>query len=609
MLEIRKVSWQNFLSYGDYPTEIDFTDLGQCLITGEVLEDESKEVYDSGNPIQAHKSNGAGKSTIASALQWGLFGRTMHSAAPGAKVVNWFTGKDCWVRVEFKNGDSITRTRNTDNLNEVLVCKDGEEVKFTSESVSTGKIQQQRLMREFGLDWDIICGSVFFNQYGRSWMEMADQVRKKAIERILHIDRFLYYAKIAKDKADALEARVARSRDRLEDLQTEIIRLDGEIVRLTDAAAGFVTGQKQRQRELLQAAVVEKENRDKIILPDLDKLRGQWEVVRRIEEKIAEYREKSDNIGTAISEKLGTINSLKSRVKSWEAKGGKVCVTCEQEVQSAHTRAKIDPLTSEIEKLGAEVVFLQAERAKVDAAVNTAKQTVAEKKPGQSIGDANGVHTQWRRHDDQIKRLKASAAKVDVENNPHEKSLSDAQALLVAARGEIVKAEKEVERDTFLCYHYWYIHKAYNDRTKIKSYVFQDHIPFINGRLRHYLDVFGLDVQVELTPSLGIQSNLWGYDFESGGERKRTDVAFMLAMFDFHEQMYGRQCNIMILDEVDGRLDDDGIDALINVIKNDLAPKVEAILIISHRQNMFDMFPKQICVERKDRFSYIKEIV
>ena len=128
-------------------------------------------------------------------------------------------------------------------------------------------------------------------------------------------------------------------------------------------------------------------------------------------------------------------------------------------------------------------------------------------------------------------------------------------------------------------------------------------------QLRHYLDVFGLDVQIELTPALGITSNLWGYEFESGGERKRTDVAFMLAMFDFHEQMYGRQCNILVLDEVDGRLDDDGIDSLINIIKNDLAPKVKTVLVISHRNLMADTFSKELRVTRTDRFSQILEVV
>jgi DNA repair exonuclease SbcCD ATPase subunit len=98
---------------------------------------------------------------------------------------------------------------------------------------------------------------------------------------------------------------------------------------------------------------------------------------------------------------------------------------------------------------------------------------------------------------------------------------------------------------------------------------------------------------------------MWGYEFESGGERKRTDVAFMLAMFDFHEQMYGRQCNVLVLDEVDGRMDDDGIDSLISIIKNDLASRVETVLIISHRNMMFDTFEREIKVTRKERYSYL----
>jgi DNA repair exonuclease SbcCD ATPase subunit len=150
------------------------------------------------------------------------------------------------------------------------------------------------------------------------------------------------------------------------------------------------------------------------------------------------------------------------------------------------------------------------------------------------------------------------------------------------------------------------VYKAYNDRSKIKSYIFKEHIPFINARLRHYLEVFDLDIKIELTEALGIKSSMWGYEFESGGERKRTDVAFMLAMFDFHEQMYGRQCNVLVLDEVDGRLDDEGIDALINIIKTDLSHRVESILMISHRNMMFDTFSKELRVFRKDRFSTLE---
>jgi DNA repair exonuclease SbcCD ATPase subunit len=206
-----------------------------------------------------------------------------------------------------------------------------------------------------------------------------------------------------------------------------------------------------------------------------------------------------------------------------------------------------------------------------------------------------------------MKRYKADAAKIKDEENPHAAIIESTTNAIKKHRDTIPKIEQEIEQETYLNRHYWYIYKAYHDRTKIKSFVFQDHVPFINSRLRHYLDVFGLDVQIELTPALGITSNMWGYEFESGGEKKRTDVAFMLAMFDFHQQMYGRQCNLLVLDEVDGRLDDDGIDSLINIIKNDLAPRVDTVLIISHRNMMRDTFPRELHVTRTNRFSQITE--
>lgn len=605
MLEFKSVSWQNFLSYGDYETKIELDNLGQCLITGEVVEDEDKEVYDSGNPIPMRKSNGAGKSTIPSAIQWCLFGKTMHSSNPGNQIVNYFTGKDCRVTVEFKNGDKITRTRNTSGHNELFYAKGGEEQKFESDTLSVSKHQQAQLAKEFGLDWDIFCGSVFFNQYGKPWMEMADAARKKAIERILHIDRFLYYAKVSKDKADTFDTKVERARESIKTLKDNIASYEKQIERLTEASNNFAEKQKERQKELLQDAIREKQARDKIDLPDIDKLSKRWEIVSKIETKLREFRKEANKLASDISERNGTIRSLNSSIENWKKKSGKICVSCEQDVPDSHTSSKIDPLLKKIEQEQATIDELKSKKVKIDKTILSTEELLESKKPSQTISDANDVHRQWKRHDNAIERNKSEAKRIGTESNPHEASIEETKKKLESAKAKISKLEGDIERDDYMGRHYSYIHKAYNDRTKIKSYVFQDHIPYINSRLSHYLDVFGLDVKIELTNSLGITSNMWGYKFESGGERKRTDVAFMLAMFDFHEQMYGRQCNVLVLDEVDGRIDDYGIDGLINVIKNDLAPKVESVIVISHKNMMFDTFPNEIKVVRTNRFSQL----
>lgn len=602
MLELKSVSWQNFLSYGDYPTTIELDQLGQCLIVGEIEDEEDK------NPENIKKSNGAGKSTIPNVIQWALFGRTMHSRSPGDNIINWFTGKNCWAKVTFKNGDSITRTRNTEGKNELIYSKDGDESRFITDTLSTAQNQQQQLNKIFNLDWEIFCGSVFFNQYGKPWMEMADVTRKKTIERILHVDRLTYYAQSAKEKCDGLDKLNDRFTSSTEDIKSSIERLTQEKERLKSACENFDQNKQDRIDNIKNRIISEGKTKADLEVPDVEKLRQKWVVVRKIQEKLAEIQKDHNKLKANLAESEAVQNSLKNKVKDWTKKSGQICINCEQNVESTHIASKIDPIKKEIESLE-DIINKCKEKIKNNSTlISNAEKILNDRKPSMTIEEANRLIESHKRIENEIKKLNESIENVKNEGNPHIESLNQIDLKLKKYEDKLADIAKESERSDFLYKHYHYIYKAYNDRSKIKSYIFRDHLPFINSRLKHYLEIFGLDVKIEMTDALGISSNMWGYEFESGGERKRTDVAFMLAMFDFHEQMYGRQCNILVLDEVDGRLDDDGIDALIKIIKNDLAHRVESILIISHRNMMFDTFNKEMRVIRKNRFSYLEAI-
>ena len=86
------------------------------------------------------------------------------------------------------------------------------------------------------------------------------------------------------------------------------------------------------------------------------------------------------------------------------------------------------------------------------------------------------------------------------------------------------------------------------------------------------------------------------------------DVAIMLALFDLHTIMYGRQCNVVAFDEAERSLDPNGVNTLIEIIKEDIADKVDAVLIISHCNTMHGTFQSEIKIVREDRFSKISEI-
>lgn len=612
MLELESVSFKNFMSYGDYLTTIELSDLSQCLIVGEVAgEEDSQELYDTQEFVEDKsriKSNGAGKSCIPNAIMWCLFGKTMHSANPGDKVINFYTGKDCSVTIKFKSGDTITRTRNTDGKNELIYVKDGDENKFNADTLSTIKNQQAQLNKIFNLDWDLFCGSAFFTQYGKPWLEMADQSRKKAIERILHVDRFSYYASVAKSKYSKIDDMVESNKSKIQTIDINVQTLDEEIVRILSSSENFESNRKTRLENSNVVLNTEIQKQSDLVLPDLDKLRAKWKIIDQIKQKLSDLRlEKQDHDDTHRSGSLKTQH-LEERIELWKQKAGAICTECEMEVSALHTDDKIKPLHDELQSKQDQLNEITTKINKLKQVIKQIKETLEDKSPNITLLDAEKIHNQWQKHADEIENIKTRIKEIKNESNPHSESVSTVQEKIKELNTQKNNIGKEIKRDTLLQSHYYYIYKAYNDRSKIKSYVFEEHIPFINGRLKHYFDVFGLDVQISLTKSLSVSSNMWGYEFQSGGERKRTDVAFMLAMYDLHEQMYGRQCNVLVLDEVDGRMDDDGIDALINIIKNDLANKVESILIISHRNMMHDVFPQELRVKRSNRFSMIESI-
>lgn len=155
--------------------------------------------------------------------------------------------------------------------------------------------------------------------------------------------------------------------------------------------------------------------------------------------------------------------------------------------------------------------------------------------------------------------------------------------------------------------HLQYIYKAYSDRRKIKSLVLGELIPYLNDRVEYYLAAFNCDLTLRFTPSLGYTTDKWKFELYSGGEKKRVNVAIMFALHDLHIAMYGQQCNVMVLDEVDTALDEGGAEHFVSIIKNDFAekradrPTPDSILVISHRSDINSSFPERMRVVRDER--------
>lgn len=601
MLEIKSIRWRNFLSYGDYDSVLTLDKPGSCLITGEIDVGDKSAV----GSEEIRKSNGSGKSTIPNAVLWGLFGRTMHATSSGDAIINHFTNQPCEVMIEFKNGDQILRKRKKGGTTEIFYIRDGNENKLLADTVSTAKAMQSQLNKVFGLDFDIFCGSVFFNQYGRSWMEMTEVARKKALEKILRVDRFGYYARIAKAKADNAQVLYNNHRAKITDLEAQKLRAESDIQTYSDESATFETKRAKRLAEIDEMIEAIRKKIGDIKVPDIDKLTEKWKIIEKIKTEI-------DRLKAVDSTAFRTITTIESRISVLDKKGeevnalsGKSCVTCSQSIPSSHIKSNLDKLAKERQDLQEQLDEALEARDANREGIKKYEDLLSNKIPNITIVEANNLSTIVLNHKSEIARLLKMRIDAVSDSDPNQAIIDRLKTRLDDIIKDIKKHNDDLADITILEKHYAYLYKSYNDRNKVKSFMCEEHLPYINSRLEYYLGILGLDIKIKIESDLRITSNMWGYEYQSGGERKRTDLAFMLASYDFYEVMYGRQCNLMVLDEVDGRMDEDGIEGLISIIRNDLATRIDNVLIISHRNQMFDVFDRELKVKRANRFSIL----
>ena len=216
-LEIRQLRLKNFRSYGNYDTIVHLSNLGPVLILGEITDD---EIIDS----EINSSNGSGKSTLLDAIVWCLFGRLPSSRTPGDWVIHNIDegpSEGCLVEITTIDGYIITRTRGLDGHSDLLIHEpDGTDI-----SDSVNKNAQNHLNKTFSLDYEIFTSGVFFAQSGKPFLELSDQKRKKAMERLLSLTKFDTYATVAKEKLDASDTVLRQVLNESTTLDTEILHI------------------------------------------------------------------------------------------------------------------------------------------------------------------------------------------------------------------------------------------------------------------------------------------------------------------------------------------------------------------------------------------------
>jgi DNA repair exonuclease SbcCD ATPase subunit len=326
-----------------------------------------------------------------------------------------------------------------------------------------------------------------------------------------------------------------------------------------------------------------------------------------------------------------TIDNAKNAIRTKERKKLELQLLKKAVLDAVEDKKKSESKIIEIDK---KVMIInediQKKRSKAQDGIEEVRKAILDldnEKPSISIDKAESQKIEFDLKDKEINRLQESMNNLDIdkdvrekeineeiiriknESNPHDKILTTLDKTVSEIKEKQSNSKLEIADLNNRSKHLEYIRSAYSDRRKIKSFLLSKIIPYFNERIRYYLNSFDCSYFIEFTDAIQIKSEQWPYELWSGGERKRIDLAIMFAIHDMHTSLYDQQCNVLVFDEVDGRLDNDGIQRFVEVLFNEFSSDKVNNLVISHKDVMVDSFPTKIIIRKgNDGFSRISEI-
>ena len=570
MFKIKNLTVKNFLSVGNVTQAIDFDRYDLTLVLGENL--------DLGGD-DAGARNGTGKTTIANALSYALFGQALTNIKKD-NLINKTNAKSMVVTVEFEHGGNqyrIERGRRPTFLkfyvNDVERLEDGAEASASNESQGDSRETQSEIERILGVGHDMFKHIVALNTYTEPFLNLKATEQRNIIEQLLGIT-------LLSEKAETLKIQTKSTKDLIVQEEHKIKATEEANVRIKEQIEAL----ERRQRLWCN-----KLEEDKIRLS-----RAIGELVNiNIEDEIQAHRD------------LDTFNDRKKQIDD-----------CNRYIkQCTDSKAKLektqDKLNKEIAALDNHECYAcgQTIHDGKQYEIKTTKQASLTEAALQWLAD----DTQELEHHTTLKELGAlgKAPKVfydDIEHALNHKNQLDALGQQLETKEQEVdpyteqidemrhKAVVEVDYETInqlntVKEHQEFLLKLLTNKDSfVRKRIIDQNLGYLNMRLGQYLEKIGLPHTVTFMNDLTVEISELGreldFDNLSRGERTRLILSLSWAFRDVWESLY-QPINLLFIDElIDNGLDSSGVDNALGMLKKMSRELNKSIWLVSHKDEL-----------------------
>jgi len=567
MILFKQIRFRNFLSSGNTPTEIKFTEATTNLIIGH---------------------NGSGKSTMLDALCFGLFNKAFRKINK-AQLVNSTNEKDCLVEVKFSIGNKEYKIVRGIKPNIFEIWING-----VLQNQAAATVDQQKQLEDTILKLNyksftqiVILGSASFVPF----MQLSTAHRREVVEDLLDIKIFSLMNSILKEK----------------------IRSSNEKIKEFTLFEKSIEEKISMQQEFIEE--LENRGNDKIDtnnrkISDLDsEINDLMEHNSSLEDPLRNYIQEQDEI-TGSAEKLRKLGNLKGKISqkistiTEEHKffnENMICPTCTQSIDEEFRINKLKDSQDKAKEMQTGYEELEEaikEEEERERQFNILTKEIS--KLTNNISQNNiKINATRRQIKDLEKEIQTITEQLKNKNKEHKK----------------LEELKKEQTDNFKKKSKYKETIAYFDFAQllmkdggVKTKIIEKYLPLMNQQINKYLQMmdfyinFTLDEEFKEIIKSPIHED-FTYESFSEGEKMRINLAILFTWREIARMKNSINTNLLILDEVfDSSLDNMGTDYFTKIIKYVI--KDANVFVISHKTDeLIDKFDKVIKFDKVKGFS------
>jgi len=568
MIVFKKIRYKNFISTGNYFTEIDFLKSSNTLIVG---------------------SNGAGKSTMLDALCFSLFGKAFRSINK-PQLINSINQKDCIIECEFSIGNKKYKVVRGIKPNIFEIYQDGDLLNQDAASRDYQEYLEKFILKLNYKSFTqiVILGSASFVPF----MQLSANDRRSIIEDLLDIQIFSTMNTVLKDKVSGNKDQITDTNSKLHIVETKIEIQNTHIKSI----------QKTNEEK-----IEEYDNQIKLYNTDIHELQSKIEQTSNSINLLQTYVENKIEVETRLkkfskieSQIENNLSKYKSDIGFFEQNDN--CPTCKQEIALGFKEQQIKENNDRVAEIESGLKILEEKLLAEQERLNeiTLKQKEIQKLQISNATNTTSI-TETNKYisklKSQIESLKSKQDNLEVENTKL-KELNIELEVILQKKKELIDEKTYYEAASGLL-----------KDTGIKTKIIKQYLPIINKVVNKHLATFDFFVNFNLDESFKetIKSrhrDAFSYESFSEGEKQRIDMALMLTWRTIAKLKNSANTNLLILDEIfDSSLDANGTEYLMNILH--MLEDVN-LFVISHKGDILqDKFRSVIKFEKVKNFSRI----